>query len=321
MNDDRDALRYAARRASLRAALRDGDAVTAARAASRLRVDGFALSTDEFARARKVRHAIGLALVKARMPKPAEAPLRHEPAIYSLDRGPRKRLAAALAIIAGLLLALLFGGEVVPPGGGGGAPPVSIESTHAPIVTVSRGRTISLPAEIVVVEESPTPAPTVEPTAEPIASAAPGTARPSAPTGSGSGSTGSGTGQGGGDGTGNGTGSGPGTGSGSATPGPTPTLPPLRPGFSRLNFIVYDATSRTRTVADVCIVAGAPNCGPNAPHTDAYGRASIDVAATSASTQWDIIFIKSGYVTQTKSITLPGGQIRTFVIYLVRSRG
>lgn len=312
-----DADRYAERRASLRAALSDDDVRAAARAASRLRITGHLLTAEEFASARAVRRTLGLALVKARMPKPDAMPLRGPTIAVPSARGRSWRRVAAVAASALLVLIalLVFGGAAEPPGGG--TPARAAEPQRDRIIVQSRGRTVSLPQEVVV-EESPTPTPSAEPTAEPtsapLAVAAP-TAATSGTPGPSAGAGGSGGGNGGGNGTGNGSGSG----SGNATPGPTPTLPPLRPGFSRLNFVVRDLSSG-RTLADVCIVAGAPNCGPNAPHTDASGRASVDVAASSASTRWDIIFIKSGYVTQSKSVTLPGGVSRTYVIYLVRVR-
>lgn len=310
-----DALRYDRRRALLRAALREGDATAAARAASRLRVDGFPLTPEEFARARAARHLLGLALVKARMPKPAEGAPAREIARLLPQTGRRRRLAAVAAVLAGLLLVLLFGNGVgLLPGGGDASPPRVVEATRAPLLTVSRGRTISLPVEVVVAEESPAPSAAPEPSPTAV-----DTAPPAATAGAGSGSGGSGSG-----GSGGGTGGGSGGGAGAGliptpvpTPAPTPTPRLPRPGYARLNFVVYDA-STMRPLADVCIVAGALDCGPTAPHTDANGRASIDVAASAASTRWDILFIKAGFVTQTKSIRLPGGAIQTYPILLRR---
>ena len=59
MSSERDQIRFSGRRASLEVAMRDADVVVAARAASRLRVDGFPLTPHEFARARSMRRAAG----------------------------------------------------------------------------------------------------------------------------------------------------------------------------------------------------------------------------------------------------------------------
>lgn len=322
MSDDRDLRRYAARRAALHSALRSGDALVAARAASRLRLDGFLLTPDEFARARDVRRALGVAIVKARLPKAPEAPLRREAAIPEPPRSHR-RLIAAAALAAAVLIALLFfgNGRGLGPAGGGtpAANDAQQQQQQAQLVAVSRGRTVLLPADVVAVEASPTPAPSAEasPTPGPEGSGAP--APTSGPGGTGSG--GSGGGSGGGDGTGSGSGSGSGTGIGTPapTPAPTATPPAPPPGYTRLNVIVYDA-STGRPLPDVCIIIGTLNCGPTAPHTDQNGRWSADVAASSAKTLWDLYFIKPGYLTQYRQITLPGGATRTYAIYLRRAR-
>lgn len=313
MNSVTDTRRYVARRATLQEALRDGDTVLAARAASRLRLDGFALSSTEFARARKVRHTLGLALLKARLTKR----LPQQPHASSAIAAPRRRsrwLIAALALSTALLLLLLITGA--PELGGGSAPPAAFapetEPRVLPATILSRGRTISLVAEVVAVEETPTPAPTVVPTdtPRPVVTSSPG-------RGSGGGSTG-------GSGSGN-SGSGGNGGTGNArptttpTPSPAPTATPPVPaaGFSRLNVIVYDNTTG-RPLEDVCVVIGTTNCGPTAPHTDASGRWSADVAASSNSTLWDMNFIKAGYRPQPRQITLPGGVSRTYIIFLRR---
>ena len=316
MNNDSDGLRFAARRASLRAALRQDDVRVAARAASRLRINGFPVTLDEFARARQVRRTLGLALVKARLPKPAEVRPRDLDAATPATAGRswRRVTAVAAGLLAVLIAIFVFGGgEGL--SAGGGTPVRIAEPQRAQLLVQSRGRTVSSPQEIIV-EESPTPAPTSEPTAQPtdapgaVAAATPGPARSPGPSG---GSGGSGGGSGGG------AGSGSGKGSGSATPAPSPTprVPP--PGFSRLNVIVYDAQTR-KPLEDVCIVIGTPSCGPNAPHTAADGRWSADVAASSSATQWQLMYMKTGYATVLQQITLPGRVSRTYVIYL-RRRG
>lgn len=309
MNSDAD--RVMARRAALRAALREGNALLAARAAARLRVDGFGLTASEFAQAREARRVLGLSLVKARRPK--HPPTAAESAPLMRARTSRRPILAAVTAVLALVLLLLFTGDPGPQAAGGGAPAAPVSVARPTLTTISRGRTISLPLELVAVEESPTPAPT----AAPSASAAP-TASAPAPSGSGSGGTSSG-------GTGTGSGSGSGAGSGTApptpiaTPAPTATPPAPAAGFTRLNVYVFDATS-VKPLEGVCVVIGTLNCGPNAPHTDATGRWSADVAASDASTKWTMAFVKSGYVTQQVNITLPGGTSRTYFIYLRRQR-
>ena len=80
---------------------------------------------------------------------------------------------------------------------------------------------------------------------------------------------------------------------------------------------MYDNTTG-RPLPDVCVVIGTANCGPTAPHTDASGRWSADVAASSNSTLWDLYFIKTGYQRQFRQITLPGGVSRTYIIFMRR---
>ena len=316
MSSDPDELRFAARRASLHAALGGEDVRAAARAASRLRVSGRPLTLEEFKSARAVRHTLGLALVKARMPKPDEMPLRGPTiAIPTAQRSWRRLAAVAASALLVLIALFIFGGAAEPPGGG--TPARAAEPQRDRILVQSRGRTVSLPQEVVV-EESPTPTPSAEPTpqatAEPVAVAAPTAATAGSP-GPSAGAGGSGGGNGGG----NGSGSGSGNGAGSATPAPSPTPRVPLPGFSRLNVIVYDAQTR-KPLEGVCIVIGTPNCGPSAPHTAADGRWSADVAASSNATKWQLSYIKTGYTTVLQEITLPGGVSRTYIVYL-RRRG
>ena len=287
MNSERDLRRYAARRASLSVALREGHVGAAARAASRLRVDGFRIPREEFARARDVRRTLGLALVNARIARPAIVVPRPMPIIA---RGrPWRAIAAALAAVAALLLVFLFAPDEQARGGGSAPPALPSATQRALTIVTSRGRTISLVPEVVAVEESPTPAPTALPTTTPP---------PAATTG------------------------GAGTGGGVApptrppTPAPTATPPVPPAGFTRLNVIVYDSTT-SKPLEGVCVVIGTIDCGPDAPHTNALGRWSADVAASSASTKWDLMFLKVGYLVQTRQITLPGGVSRTYIIFLV----
>src|SRR5438477_8497659 len=306
MNSERDLRRYAARRASLSVALREGHVGAAARAASRLRVDGFRIPREEFARARAVRRTLGLALVNARIARPAVVASRATPVVA---RGrPWRALVAVLAAAAALLLVLLFAPNDQARGGGSAPPALPAETQRALTVVTSRGRTISLVPEVVAVEETPTPMPTALPTTTP----------PPAATTGGAGSGGGASGGAGSGPPGSGSGSGGGVAPPTRPPTPAPTAtPPVPPaGFTRLNVIVYDSTT-SKPLEGVCVVIGTIDCGPDAPHTNALGRWSADVAASSASTKWDLMFLKVGYLVQTRQITLPGGVSRTYVIFLV----
>ena len=132
MNSERDLRRYAARRASLSVALREGHVGAAARAASRLRVDGFRIPREEFARARAVRRTLGLALVNARIARPAAVASRATPIVA---RGrPWRALVAVLAAAAALLLVLLFAPNDQARGGGSAPPALPAETQRAPQV-------------------------------------------------------------------------------------------------------------------------------------------------------------------------------------------
>ena len=324
MNDS-DALRYAARRAAFIRAVRAGDAVAAARTGARLRLFDAAFVPGEFARARDARRALGRAILSARHRAPAAPIERHESAITAPRGRGRRRALLALAVLALVLLALLPLGA--PQEGGGGTPPAAVEQQQrSALLTVSRGRTVGAPAEIVVVVEtespSPTPAPTDEASPSPVPQSTSGASSSSAPGSAGaSGSTGPG-GSGGGDGGGNGTGQGTGNGPGNATPTPRPvvTLGPVPPGFARLVIIVTDAQTR-RPIPDACVVVGTASCLPGQPHTDANGRWAADVAASSSVTYWDVSVIKTGYGSISRRLSLRAGSgSTTYALTMRRTR-
>lgn len=314
--NERDTLRYASRRAALREAIRTGDAPMAARAAARIRVAGAPLVAAELALAREARRVLGRAIVNARLPKQERAPLARVEAI-SAPRPSRRRHAYVAAALAAALLVFLLGGSGLGPAGEpGGAPPAAAaDQQRVALVSHSLGRTISLPAEVVAVQESPTPAPTEAPTASPAAQ--PTTAPATAGSGSGA-RTGTpaptGTGAGGG-----GTGGG-GIGILPRTPTPAPTRTPVvpPPGFGRFSVIVLDA-SNGRPLPDVCVVLGTSSCDPGTPHTDLNGRWSADVPVTAGSTNWDMSFMRAGYRTQKRLLTLAAGRTVTFQILLRRT--
>jgi uncharacterized membrane protein YgcG len=317
--NDLDARRYAARRAVLASAIRDGNAPLAARAAARLRLPQAALGAAEFVRARDLRRTLGRAIVNARVPERPPQPLVRVAAISAPVPSRRKYAYAAVAVAAAVLL-FLGPGSVGPPGGTpAGAPPTAAaEPERVALLPRSRGRTIVAPPEIVAVQESPTPAPTAQPSASPDATAA-----AAATTGSGPARTGTPAPSGRG-GTGGGGGSGGGGGGGLLPPTPTPTpaptipapTPPVPPaGFGRFNVVVLDA-STGRPIPDACVVVGTASCAVGQPHTDASGRWTADVPVTNASTPWDMQFIKTGYFAQSRSITLSARQTVTFQIRL-----
>lgn len=312
--DERDALRLASRRALLLAAIRHGDARLAARAASRLRVPGAVITPGEHALARDARRTVGRAIVNARLPRRPSAPLRTEAAIPLPPDG-RRPYAVGVAIAAALLVAFLFSSGVGrDPGEAGGAPEIAAsEPQRAALLAVSRGRTISLADEIVAVQESP--APTVAPTAAVTASsAAARTGAPAATAGSGAGRTPGATGSGSGRGAGGGIVSAP---SPTAVPRPTatPAVPPA--GFFRFTILVYDSSSG-RPLADVCVIVGTISCGAPWTLTDANGRWSADVPVTSATTSWDVSFVKTGYATLRRTLQLAAGRTSPYQVFLRR---
>jgi len=335
--NDRDALRLAARRASLYSAVRSGDAILAARAAARMRVPMAGLTAAEVLRAREARRTLGRAIVKARLPKPEPHPLVTGVAITAPKPGSHKRaLLAALTVLALLLLLVGDGGSSGSPSSADEAQPEQQEPPQVVaerIVQQSRGRTVALPPVVVEAQPTSTPEPTPDPTASPTpapsarptSTATPGNAaarRTSSPgpTGSGSGAGGTGGtgsgGSGGGSGSGSGgSGSGSGSGTGFPTPAPLPPVPP--PGFGRFQIIVYDAVNG-RPIPGACVVIGTPNCDPSAPHTDINGRWAVDIPATSATTYWDLHFSKPGYVFETRQLGLAAGRTVTFTIFMRR---
>lgn len=308
--DERDALRLASRRAMLLAAIRNGDALLAARAASRLRVPGAVVAPDELALAREARRVVGRAIVNARLPTRPPAALRTEAAIPLPPAG-RRHYAVAVALAAALVAAFLFSSGVgLDPDDAGGTPEVAAsEPQRAALLAVSRGRTISLADEVVAAQESPAPAPTVAVTA----TAAPArTGAPAATAGSGAGRTPGASG--GGSGGGGGIVSAP---SPTALPRPTATPPVAPAGFFRFTILVYDSSSG-RPLADVCVIVGTINCGAPWTLTDANGRWSADVPVTSSTTSWDVSFVKTGYATLRRTLRLAAGRTSPYQVFLRR---
>jgi hypothetical protein len=306
--NDRDALRYAGRRAALIVALQQGDAVVAARAAGRLRVPAAPMLSAEFAQARAARRTLGRAIVGARLPKVEPSPVRREAAI-SAPRSSRRPVAVALALAA-VLLALLVGG----PGPGADSTtasdsaPSAAEAQRTQLLLLSRGRTISLPQDVVAVQE--TPAPTAAPTTTP------GPANTTAPAGAGSGTRTSAPGGGSGAG-GVGLGILP-TPAPTPTPRPLPTRPIPMPGFTRISVTVLDGRTFL-PIPDVCVLLNDRVCTPTKTLTDSRGKWADDIPVSTATVFWDVYFVKAGYGTVTRRVTLQSQRIIQLQVFLFRT--
>jgi len=314
--NDRDAMRFAARRAALHASIRDGNAQAAARAAARLRVPGARLTAQEITFARDTRAALGRALIAARLPRPAPLPAP-APALVAARAIPWKRLAIALAVISGLIFLVLG------PGGDPGGKPEGDASAVVPDVTrpqvlaqVSRGRSAATSAPEIVAAAEPTAEPTAAPTEAPSAA-------PSAGAGGTGGAGGSASGAGGGGG-----GIGIGTGPGLITlptprPTTTPRVPP--PGYGRLTVIVLDSRTR-QPVQDACVSFGSLSCttitaGETTAlsyRTDANGRWSLDVPLGAPTVSYDMLFFKLGYRVDIEKVTLRRGGTVVKTVFLVK---
>jgi len=314
--NDRDAMRFAARRAALHASIRDGNAQAAARAAARLRVPGARLTAQEITFARDTRAALGRALIAARLPRPAPLPAP-APALVAARAVPWKRLAIALAVISGLIFLVLG------PGGEPGGKPEGDASAVVPDVTrpqvlaqVSRGRSAATSAPEIVAAAEPTAEPTAAPTEAPSAA-------PSAGAGGTGGAGGSASGAGGGGG-----GIGIGTGPGLITlptprPTTTPRVPP--PGYGRLTVIVLDSRTR-KPVPDACVSFGSLNCTTITAgditalsyRTDANGRWSLDVPLGAPTVSYDMLFFKLGYRVDIEKVTLRRGGTVVKTVFLVK---
>jgi hypothetical protein len=307
--------RVAARRADFRFALRTGDAVGAARAASRLLIVADVLDPVTGKRIRDARERLGHGLRLARRRRAVgaieiavNAPSAPAAAPRSTDRN-RWALVAVLAVIALLLIQFIPSTTTSQDEGGGGGVAAIPDQVSTTIALRGRTSNIATPSPIAVVSAAPveTPEPSSEPTARPVAVVAP--ARTGTPGGTGNvgGGSGSGTGQG----SGSGSGSGAGSGSGSGTPPPTPTptpaptpLPSVDPTYGRLSIYVVD--SGGHPLAGVCVIVGTLSCA--VAHTDATGHWSADVPLATPTLLWDVGLSKPGYSPIQFQILLRTGQ-------------
>ncbi len=307
-----DAGAFAARRAALRRAFLTGDAFATARAAARLRLPGAPPDPNDLLVAGRARHAVGVALLRARHPRTPPPPrLALAPAPPAARRrglrGPIVIAAAALLLIWYLLPAGLPWED-----GGGGEPAQPPNSAASVITGPLRGRTVALAP--VVVAASPTPEPTPEPTAaatEAPSAAPTATARPGSPRPGGSGRPGP-TGSGG-------SGSG-GLGGGGGLPTPTPTLRPAptsripMEGFARIEVTVLDART-LRPVQGACVLLRDTVCLPWKPQTDGRGVWSDQIPVITSIVFWEVYVIKDGYQQAERDVVLRSRSIvRLFVL-------
>lgn len=313
-------------RAALRAALKRGDALTAARAWEKLRVVAESVSARERAAAREARQAVGRAIRDARYRRmqsgvdafstPAtatlaqSAPSRVKPLALALA-------ALAIAAVVIVFLALRPDEDYAP---AAAAPAEVAQPTVVPTAnTGGRGRTRETPAPVALV--TPVPADTPAPT--PTASGPAGTpgatqAAGAQPGGVAGGVTGGVVG-----GTPGGVVGGVPGGTGTktlppATPTPyvLPRTPPqLPPGTDRFLFRLIDSATGL-PLAGVCVNYGFPVCGPQDPHTNVDGLYWLDLNPGMA-TAWNFRFFLDNYLTATLNKTYrPGMGISTTTVFL-----
>lgn len=288
--------RHVRRRAALRAALRRGDAIAAARAWERLRIDADGIAWHERAAARAARVAVGRAIRDARRRR-ALAPAAMDAGATDIAAASptvlaRYRGALSASAILVFLLALFVPRPAEELAPAAAAP--ELVTTIVPAASLApsgRGRT-SASAQPVADLESPPPSAVPTPSA-PAAPAA-------SPSGVAGGTAGGATGGVVGGATGGAVGGTlGGTGTKTLPPAPTPTpapainlLPvspvPLPPGADRFLFRVVD--SRTGVpLSQVCVVYGTTTCGPSDPHTNVLGYYWFDLDPTMA-TAWNFRF-------------------------------
>jgi hypothetical protein len=320
---------FRSERATLRDALRRGDALTAARAWERLRVVAQSVSARERALGREARKSVGRAIRDARY-------RRLQSAMDALDQRAvapateaaraRSRVRPLLAAVVGLaLIALALVFVVTRPeedyAPAAAAPAQVSEPTAVPTAnTGGRGRTAETPVPVAIV--TPVPADTPAPSAAPSASGPAGTpgatqAAGAQPGGVAGGVTGGVTG-----GTTGGVVGGVvgGTGTKTLPPAtPTPyilprTPPALPPGQDRFLFRVIDQATGA-PLAGVCVSFGQ-FCRQEDPHTNVDGLYWLDLNPGNA-TAWNFRFFKDDYLTANLNKTYrPGMGISTTTVFL-----
>ena len=317
------------RRATLRAALRRGDTMAAARAWDRVRVDGAGLRHDEIRAARDARAAVGRAIRDARWRRSqavnaAARALAPAIPVPGVRRALRLQRAIGTAVAVLIVFALML--VIAPPKPAEGLAPAAAapelttpartEPTRAP--AGARGRSSELLA-IVPASAPPEPVTTPVPTAEPSAappSAAPLSTPATSPSVGGvpSGAPGGVSGGVPGGTPGGVVGGAPG-GTGSATPAPSPapsvnvlplTPPPLAADSDRFLFRVIDSRTGS-TLSNVCVDYATLKCTADRPHTNALGYFWLDLSPPAAAA-WTFRFTLEGYRVTTVNRTYTSGQ-------------
>jgi hypothetical protein len=252
-------------RASFRHALSRGDVVGAVRAWDRLRVSGAAVTPQEADAGRAARLAVGHAIRDARWRRDHDGRFGF-PILPDAPAAPRGRAFGAalrrvvpVAIVLALVpLALLL----VRPGTSPAGQPeiVAAEASAIPtaIAASGRGRTSATIAPIVAATTAPTSVPQRTP----------------GPTGPG----------------GTGTAIDP-------VPGFLAALPPPQAGWGRFVFHVTDSFT-AKPLANVCVIYGTPDCGPNRAHTNSLGLWWIDLPGDALAKTWDFGFTLDAYAAQ-----------------------
>jgi hypothetical protein len=315
----------ALRAAALRAAVRRGDALAAASAWARVRIDPTSVDARDRAAAHAARIAVGRAIRDARWRRihAATTALAAVPAADEATSPARSRLvrmalvAAALGAI-GLAFLLQPRDEGFAPAAA--APELRVETTAQASIgpTGARGRTSASATPVAFVAPETTPAPSAPaetaPVGTPVTGGQPGGVPGGQPGGVPSGTPG-------------GVPGGVPGGTGKATPAPTPTPapsvntlpinpPPLSNGFDRITFRVIDSRS-LMPLSGVCVVYGIQTCGPEQPHTNVLGLYWLDFDRSKpAASLWDFRFFRDAYRSGLYSWTYAPGHSATVEIRL-----
>jgi hypothetical protein len=270
-------------RAFLHRALAQGDLLGASRAWDHLRVAGAALTREEAAAARAARVAVGHAIRDARWRHGHDVLYGLPVEGATLPAFTRHHVWSSPRLLAPLAAVALTLAFIVlwKPGSQGLPAPAFIPAAPAvPTAFAFSGRG----------RTEATPRPIALPSAAPTA-----IARPSFPV---AGPGGAGTAIDTKDGTG-------------------AVLPAIPAGWDRFLFRVVDPDGKP--LANVCVIYGTTDCGPQRPHTNASGLWWIDFPRSDAlSRTWDFGFAISGFDTQRVFVDYVPGAVNVKEIRLAR---
>lgn len=90
------------------------------------------------------------------------------------------------------------------------------------------------------------------------------------------------------------------------------------PGFTRISVTVLDGRTFL-PIADVCVLLNDRICTPTKTHTDSRGKWSDDIPVSTATVFWDIYFVKVGYATTTRRVTLESQRTIQLQVFLFRT--